>query len=193
MIKTIISDYDGVLIPDEYRGARQFCPDVSWLESAETPYYIEPDNDRFWDEVRSMWNVSFSNQVLADLYNQEDQEQRDHEQKVLATYAALKSQRSLFLLSNQLKHRADYIRNKPSMKIFDQLYFSNEMGLAKPDAAIFLTVVKGHGLKPEETLFIDDRRENLETAKALGMQTVLFEDLSALAKIEEVVKGVGAK
>lgn len=192
MIKTIISDYDGVLIPDEYRGARQFCPDVSWLESAETLYYIKPDNNRFWDEVRSRWSLSLPNQVLADLYNQEDQKQRDHEQKVLATYTALKSQRSLFLLSNQMKHRADYIRNKSSMKIFDQLYFSNEMGLAKPDPAIFLTVIKEHGLKPEETLFIDDRQENLDAAKALGMQVVLFEDLSALARIEEVVRGPGS-
>jgi len=59
--------------------------------------------------------------------------------------------------------------------------FSAEVHLAKPDAAIFHACLKVVGSRPEECLFIDDRTENVEAARALGMQAVKFVSVQELA------------
>lgn len=52
---------------------------------------------------------------------------------------------------------------------FDQVYFSQRMGLRKPDAAIFHQVLAENDLKAGETLFIDDSPANLLGAKQMGL------------------------
>ena len=52
--------------------------------------------------------------------------------------------------------------------------FSHQLGIAKPDAAIYLHAVAGLGVPSEEILFIDDRLENIEAARGLGMMAVQY-------------------
>lgn len=52
----------------------------------------------------------------------------------------------------------------------EEPYLSYEMGLLKPDAAIFHRMIERSGLKPEHTLFIDDSAKNIQTARELGFQ-----------------------
>lgn len=54
---------------------------------------------------------------------------------------------------------------------FDKVYFSHELQMRKPEPAIYEHVLKENSLKPEETLFIDDRYENIKAAEALGIKT----------------------
>lgn len=70
---------------------------------------------------------------------------------------------------------------------FDGIVTSFEARSIKPDAKIFHTVVEKLGIKPEETLFLDDSQKNLDAATELGFQTLLvtpgsefFELLNAL-------------
>ena len=56
---------------------------------------------------------------------------------------------------------------------FDGIVTSFEARSIKPDAKIFHTVVEKLGLKPEETLFLDDSQKNLDAAAQLGFQTLL--------------------
>ena len=70
---------------------------------------------------------------------------------------------------------------------FDGIVTSFEARSIKPDAKIFHTVVENLGIKPEETLFLDDSQKNLDAAAELGFQTLLvtpgsefFELLNAL-------------
>ena len=44
----------------------------------------------------------------------------------------------------------------------------------KPDEKIYTTLLERYDLKAEECLFIDDRQNNLDTAKRLHMDTFLF-------------------
>ena len=57
---------------------------------------------------------------------------------------------------------------------FDVLVWSFELGVAKPDASIYRFTLERLGSNAEETLFIDDKRANVEAARALGMQAVEF-------------------
>lgn len=56
---------------------------------------------------------------------------------------------------------------------FDGIVTSFEARSIKPDAKIFHTVVEKLGIKPEETLFLDDSQKNLDAAAELGFHTLL--------------------
>lgn len=56
---------------------------------------------------------------------------------------------------------------------FDGIVTSFEARSIKPDARIFHHVVAKLGIKPEETLFLDDSQKNLDTAAELGFHTLL--------------------
>ena len=181
MLKALLSDYDGVLIPDEYRGANAFCRDVTWLERAEVPYYTLPSASGFWEEIRQTQGASFSNQELARLYNLEDAEQIRQQNEVLDLYRSFKSVTPLLLLlSNQIADRTAYLRQKEALSLFDVCYFSSELGLKKPQPEIFQMILKRHQLLPEEVLFIDDAEENVRAAEVLGMQVILFQSVALL-------------
>jgi epoxide hydrolase-like predicted phosphatase len=58
---------------------------------------------------------------------------------------------------------------------FDKVYLSHRVGMRKPDAEIFQRILDDLGLKPEQTLFIDDTPQHIAGAKALGIQTIYLE------------------
>ena len=81
-----------------------------------------------------------------------------------------------FHLSKDVLIRKKYYEN------FDALQISCEDGLRKPDKKAFEFVLKKLKVKPEESVFIDDKRENLDVAKELGMKTILFKNNRQLIK-----------
>ena len=60
------------------------------------------------------------------------------------------------------------------------------MGVAKPSREIFEKVCEALGSAPEHCLFLDDKPENIEGAKAAGMQGIVFEEAN-FGEIEEKI------
>ena len=58
---------------------------------------------------------------------------------------------------------------------------SFELGVVKPEPAIYLHCLDALGVAPTEAVFVDDRRENVEAARELGMRAFVFEGEDALA------------
>ncbi len=58
--------------------------------------------------------------------------------------------------------------------LFKKAYYSHKINLRKPNKDIFDFVVKDAGIKPIETLFIDDSYNNIETAKKMKFKTHLL-------------------
>lgn len=52
---------------------------------------------------------------------------------------------------------------------FSEIYYSNEVGMRKPNAEIFELVIRENGLIPKETLFIDDSIQHVEGAAKAGI------------------------
>lgn len=79
--------------------------------------------------------------------------------------------------SHYLNHleRGDY-------SIFDQTYASNILGYSKPDLAFWKIILLSENVKPEEAFFIDDRIDNCEAAKSLGINTHHFVSPELLRK-----------
>jgi putative hydrolase of the HAD superfamily len=82
----------------------------------------------------------------------------------------------LFLLSNTDAIHIDHFEQREGASFFgdfyqcfEKVYFSYEMGMRKPDAEIYTTLIKRHELAPKRTLFVDDKKDNTDAAKALGL------------------------
>ena len=57
---------------------------------------------------------------------------------------------------------------------FDTIVFSGEVGLVKPDPAIYHLILNRMGVSPSQALFIDDFKQNIFTAQMVGLQTIWF-------------------
>jgi epoxide hydrolase-like predicted phosphatase len=67
----------------------------------------------------------------------------------------------------------------------DLIIYSHEKGFAKADRRIFELTWQRLGVQPEEMLFLDSAQVNVETARACGIQAVLFKDIAqALVALE---------
>ena len=64
----------------------------------------------------------------------------------------------------------------PFLKLFDGLLISGEDRLIKPDAAIYELAITRFNLTTQETVFIDDKLENIEAAKKLNFKTIHLVD-----------------
>ena len=58
----------------------------------------------------------------------------------------------------------------------DKAYMSYKCGAMKPSKVFFDAVINEENLVPEETLFLDDSRHNLDAAVALGFQVALVNE-----------------
>jgi epoxide hydrolase-like predicted phosphatase len=56
--------------------------------------------------------------------------------------------------------------------LFETVFLSYEMGLMKPDPKIYQKVLEQAGLEAEQTLFLDDNKDNIEAASKLGIDTI---------------------
>ncbi|WP_335965859.1 HAD-IA family hydrolase [Galbibacter sp. PAP.153] len=99
----------------------------------------------------------------------------------------------LFLLSNTNDlHIEQVIKNitpanyERLKNCFEKFYLSHEINLRKPNKDIFEFVLEQNKLIAQETLFIDDTAENIETAKKIGLHTWHLipgkEDIASLFK-----------
>ncbi len=78
--------------------------------------------------------------------------------------------------SNTFRPHVEVIEKLPErpLSCFDKLYFSHEMNLSKPSLSFYRYIIEKEGVKAENTLFIDDREENIESASLLGINTFLY-------------------
>jgi glucose-1-phosphatase len=79
------------------------------------------------------------------------------------------------LLSNAWSGARKYLTEiKPCMHVFEFSLFSFEVGLAKPDPDIYLTLLNRMGVTPNQAIFVDDVLENIAAANALGIHGIQF-------------------
>jgi putative hydrolase of the HAD superfamily len=128
------------------------------------PYLKEDTDDAMIDKA---WNA-----ILLDL-----PEQR------IKILKKLREKYRTFLLSNtndiHIRTINKYLEKEFGMKdlssLFEKVYFSYEIGKRKPDAEIFQHVVDENNISIHDTLFIDDSKQHIATAQAMGFQAYLLD------------------
>lgn len=82
----------------------------------------------------------------------------------------------LFLLTNTDEIHINKFEHKVGMsfytdfyRCFEKVFYSYEMGMRKPDPAIYTSIINKYDLSPKRTLFIDDKKVNTDAAANLGL------------------------
>ncbi len=75
-----------------------------------------------------------------------------------------------------------------TLKHFERIFVSNQIGERKPDASAFLTVCREIGVTPDEALFFDDTQENLDGAQAVGLPAV---KVTGIEDVERTLNSLG--
>ncbi len=78
------------------------------------------------------------------------------------------------ILSNMPRDLGDALKKTDRLHPFNQVTLSYELGSAKPEPAIYEHCLASLGTPPKDTLFLDDRIENVHAAEMLGIAAIHF-------------------
>jgi glucose-1-phosphatase len=197
-IKAIIFDMGGVILRTEDRGPRTELGARFGMTSHELEAFVFNSPSALEATVGKISDRQHWTNVWAELKVPEA-EQAACENAFWAGDAVdqkligfLRTQRGKYisaLLSNAWPSAREALTNHyRCMDAFDVSVFSYEVGLAKPDPAIYRVILDRVGVKAEEAIFVDDVMENILAANALGIHGIQFRGTDdALAKIAELL------
>jgi putative hydrolase of the HAD superfamily len=99
----------------------------------------------------------------------------------------------LFLLSNtNAFHLPELRRMVPHFPqfeaLFERTYYSHEMGLRKPDKAIFEAVLSENDLLAEESLFVDDSPQHVEGALNAGLHSFYHAESFPISSLDTILR-----
>ena len=188
-IRNIIFDLGGVILDIDFSKTQQAFIDLGITNFAEMYGFTHVDSffrqheagkitdEEFIASLQKMAGSSLGTDVIQKAWN-----------ALLIRFPAeriellkkLRQKYRLFLLSNTnaihvvefQKIYSNTFQNGSLVDLFDKVYYSNEIGMRKPNAEIYEFVLKDSQLLPEETLFIDDSLPNVEGAKQVGIQAI---------------------
>lgn len=94
--------------------------------------------------------------------------------------------------SNSRRTLTAYLAQYGLLDAFSALCFTNEVGVGKPDPAVFLEAARIIGVPPETCLLFEDTLEGVQGGKAAGMDVIAVQDLwqgEHLARIKALADG----
>ena len=80
----------------------------------------------------------------------------------------------LYALSNSNPMHKEHWENNfaDELEPFNRIFVSSDLGFRKPELDAYLSVVEALNTSPEKIVFFDDLGDNVEAARALGMQAI---------------------
>ncbi len=110
---------------------------------------------------------------------------RPNEASLAAVHRLAHDGHRLAILSNAPAPLADGLERLAWLAPFETRIFSGRLGLLKPESAIYHVTLAALGADPGDVIFVDDRAENIDAARALGLEAHVFTGpttLEALAR-----------
>jgi 2-haloacid dehalogenase len=182
-IKNIIFDFGGVLIGWDPRRLYRDMFD----NEVEMEFFLENICNAEWnlkqDAGRSFYDAT---KELTDKFPRYEIEIRSFYanwtkmivgpiEENVALLDDLKDKYRLFGLTNWSAEAFPVVFNQyPFFKEFEGIVVSGTEKLVKPDAKIYNLLLTRYGLRANESLFIDDNKENINAAHKLGFKTIHF-------------------
>jgi HAD superfamily hydrolase (TIGR01509 family) len=102
--------------------------------------------------------------------------------QVLALIARLRRRHLVACLTNTEIEVAEFNRQRGLFARFDRAFLSTDLGLHKPDRAIFERALAGLGCAAAEAVFTDDKLENTAGARAAGMHAIHYRDFEGFSR-----------
>ncbi|MCH7414300.1 HAD family phosphatase [Belliella sp. R4-6] len=149
-------------------------------------------SENFRDEVRSHFQEDWSDSKIDQIWNSL---LKDIPKERIDLIKSLRSDYGLAVLSNTNEIHIEKVNeilaehhDLPSLHpLFDEVYFSHDLQLAKPSEEIYEVVANKLNTDPSKILFFDDLEENLLGARTVGYQTYLINHPKGLISFFENV------
>ena len=165
----------------QWREAAAFCgADRKAFEAAfweDRDAYDAGGNPRlYWENIGGRLGLGFDQAMIDGLIEREIAFWSLFDDRVLAWTGDLRAAGiRTGLLSNLPRPIGEALKVLPGfLGHFDEVTFSYEHGVVKPQAAIYESAIRGLKVAPGEALFIDDRAANVEGARAAGLTAEIF-------------------
>lgn len=193
-LQAVIFDYGEVLSGPPNPQAHQNLLKIAGVEEElfEKAYWahrLDYDADilngqTYWQAVARDTEAHFTPQQIEQLMEQDAAMWMDLNQAMVAWIPKIKQAGlKLGILSNMGYGVLGYIRPRFEwLDQFDHLTWSCELGVVKPDPAIYLHTLKKLQALPQQTLFIDNLEKNIVAAESVGLQALLFTHVDQLQK-----------
>lgn len=204
-IKNIILDYGNVIFDLDFQRAHKSFEEIG-IKDVNSFFSHKVQSSLFDDFDKGKISADDFRNTIRAVTGQKDltDEQIDHAWNSLLIgvpkgrhelLMQLKNRYRTFLLSNNNELHYDwimqYLKNEYQLDgnkiFFEKDYYSHLLGMRKPDEEIFDFVISTNGLKPNETLFVDDSPQHLETADRMGIQTILATPQNTFEKIVQEI------
>jgi FMN phosphatase YigB (HAD superfamily) len=193
-IKTILFDLGGVFVSDapiyyennlcdfssvlDFAGVNQKDAAEIWKKHWPKMKYGKESINEFWKEFQPLLKNVDIKEVI-----KKYQDRIIIDDEVLQFAYEMKKKYRLLALANESKEGIDLKNEKFKLpKLFEKIYCSAYLGMAKPNKDIYEHVIKDADIDISTTLFIDNQIDNIKTAKSLGIKSILFENLKQLKK-----------
>ena len=190
-IKNVVFDLGGVVFA---RDPRKFEPEFIRFFS----YIMLPKMPEQWEEY-DRGVVSYDEIItwLTEYNNCSRELAAENLRRSILTQEAIPSTKALieslkaagyklYVLSNMSREFIDFLRQQEVYANFDGEVVSCEEQVVKPDPEIYRRLIDRYDLQPANTLFIDDRKANVDAAIAQGWQGYHFDARKPEASCEEL-------
>ena len=192
-IRGVIFDYGMVISNPADPTARDRMVAVSGLsrEALDRGYWKHRHNydlgltgPVFWQRVAGDAGTSFTPEQITDLIESDILMWTSLNEEMLAWVVALQNAGfRTAILSNMVWELMEYMRQEFGwLAHFQHHTWSCELGIGKPDPAIYLHTCEKLDVLPSETLFLDDKHENVVAAKRVGLHAIQFSSVDQLRK-----------
>ncbi len=191
-LKAVIFDYGEVLSEPPDPQAHRNLLAISGVkegpfEKAYWAHRLDYDADilngqTYWQTIARDTGRTFTGKQIEQLMEQDAIMWMNLNPAMLAWIPRIKEAGyRLGILSNMGDGVLPYMRRSFEwLAMFDHLTWSCELGVVKPDPAIYLHTVKKLGVAPDQALFIDNLERNIVGAEAVGLHAALFQNVEQL-------------
>lgn len=186
MIKNVIFDFGAILIPIDmprtWKSFEQLGAKDDLREQKEVFHQYETGKTATADFVKELQPHFFRKKIFpGDIQAAWNSMLDPLQDEIIPFLKKIKKNHRIFLLSNTNELHVNHIKTvagpflyKRFISQFEEVYYSHEVGMRKPDAEIFEKVLKDNELTAEETFFVDDTKKNTVAAAELGIHTWHF-------------------
>jgi putative hydrolase of the HAD superfamily len=185
-LKAVIFDYGKVLSGPPDPEAWEALLRITGIRRAEFEclYWLyRPEYDTaeftgraYWEQIAADARIELTEEAIEELIDWDARVWTTEHLPMIAWSRQLR-ERGLrtAILSNMCDHVLDRMKKAFGwLNEFDPAVWSYQLGIAKPDEAIYRYVLAKLNLSPRDVLFLDDKQPNVETARALGMRAHQF-------------------
>ena len=195
-IKAVIFDLGGVVVHGGYMNfIKHYCKDClsplgqKRLARLEREVNLgEISEIEFYRQIQKIFEIKVSPKRMHELIVSKMKTDR-----ALAHLIPSLKKAKVVMFTNSIGHMAQEVLGRRRLnhhKLFEKVFDSSDLHIAKPDATAYRFVLHKIGVKPNQAIMVDDRALNIRGARRVGMHGIVYKNSrqfkKALTKYELV-------